>query len=91
VLEAITGSATRTDFTSSLASVVNDYTSNDAIITITDNCLASTNIDEVVIFDAATGGNELMSGLLLGPMTVVLYNGLAFPIGNLQVTLNVTP
>jgi hypothetical protein len=91
VLADITGSGTRTNFASSMSSPVADLATNDEIITFTDFTEASTNIDEIKVFDSATGGTELMSAMLPTPITAVLYNGLIFPIGNLLVRLNVTP
>jgi hypothetical protein len=91
VLAAITGSATRTDFASSMGTPVGNIVTNSAIITFTDLTEASTNIDQIRVFDAATAGTELMSAYLPKTITAVLYNGLTFPIGNLLVRLNASP
>lgn len=88
VLPQITGSATRQDFASLMAAPVADVTSNNAVISFTSSSLASINVDYLAVYDAATSGNLLMSGRLLVPQTVVLYNGAQFAIGDLQVALN---
>lgn len=88
VLSSITGTATRTDFATSMGTPVGDVSTNTAAVTFTTQAEASVDVSHLAVYDAATGGNLVMSGPLLNPMTVVLYNGAAFPIGNLQVWLN---
>lgn len=85
VLAEITGSATRTNYASSMSGS-SPYVNTDEIV-ITTNIQASTNISWIGIYDAATGGNLLMSAVLLNPMTAVLYNTLQFSVGDLQVTI----
>ena len=85
VLEDITGSATRTDFFGSFGSPSLGRSSNDEAITFTAVSDDSVNVAYVAAFDAATSGNLIGSARLLPPSTVVLYNGAAFPIGNLII------
>lgn len=85
VLATITGSATRTNFASSMSGS-SPYTNTEAIV-LTSNVAASANVSWIGIYDAATDGTLLMSAQLLNPMTAVLYNILQFDTGDLQVTI----
>jgi hypothetical protein len=88
ILQTLTGSATRTNFASSMSAPVAKVTRNTAEILFTSSALASVNVDWLAVYDAASAGTLLMSSPLLNPQTLVLYNGVSFPVGNLQVTLS---
>ena len=88
ILQTLTGSATRTNFASSMSAPVAKVTRNTAEIVFTSSALASVNVDWLAVYDAASAGTLLMSSPLLNPQTLVLYNGVSFPVGNLQVTLS---
>ena len=60
---------------------------NDEVITVTESAEGSASVAYVVIFDAATAGNELGNAQLVVPLVVTLYNGAAFAVGALQATL----
>ena len=86
VLATLTGSATRTNY----AAVMLDSglsAANDTIITVVTEAEDSASVGWVVIFDAATAGNILMSGELVNPQVVTMWNGAAFAVGALQVLL----
>lgn len=84
VLQTITGLATRTNVASSLTVSVTNIINN-AVIQFTSSSLASVNVDYVAFYTAASGGSLVVSGPLLNPQTAVLYNGLQFPTGNLEI------
>jgi hypothetical protein len=86
VLETLTGSATRTNIASVMATVALTA-SNDTVITITDEAEGSAFVGWVVIFDAATDGDIIDSAPLVNPQTVTMWNGAAFAVGALQVQL----
>lgn len=86
VLATLTGSATRTNYFTSMTTS-GDTVSNTAEIEITDNAAGSAEVAWVVIFDAATAGNIIGSGALTPPQVVTLYNGAAFAVGALQGAL----
>jgi hypothetical protein len=88
VLAGITGSGTRPNAGSSFGVPVENLASNTSAITFTDSAIASVNVDYVAVFDAATDGTLIASAPLFNPVTVVLYNGAAFDIGNLVVGLS---
>ena len=88
VLEDITGSATRTNYAASMGAPSGDVALNTAAITPTTQSQNSVNVTHVAIYSAATAGTLLMSAALINPVTVVLYNGVTFGVGDLQVTLN---
>lgn len=88
ILAELTGTATRTDYASSMSTPVAKVTSNTDAITFTAEALASVNVSWLAVYDAATDGTLLMSAELLNPQTLVLYNGVAFPVGSLQITLS---
>ncbi len=86
VLATLTGSATRTNY-ASIMTAVGDIASNNTIITITEEAEDSASVAWVVIFDDATAGSVLMSGQLVNPQVVTMWNGAAFAVGALQVLL----
>lgn len=89
-LLTLTGSATRTNYADFMESS-GLTASNIDVITITSDAVGSAFVGWVVIFDAATNGEILMSAPLTVPQTVTLYNGAAFAEGALDVVLTVTP
>lgn len=62
VLEAITGSATRTDVASSLTINSENVAANPDTITVSSSSASTTSVEYVGIYDAASGGNLLVSG-----------------------------
>ena len=86
VLSTLTGSATRTNYAAIMIDVA-DVASNNTVITVTEEAAESAVVAWVVIFDAATAGNILLSGELVNPQTVTMWNGAAFAVGALQVLL----
>lgn len=88
VLEVLTGSATRTDFASSMTVPSGGLSMNSVDIVITPSSQGTVNVSYIGIYDAASGGSLLMSAPLVNTDAIVLYNGLQFPAGALQVNLN---
>lgn len=83
VLETITGSAARTNYSSSMSAVASLQSTNTAAITFTTSAEASADLSWLAVYDAASGGNLLGAAEIAAPQTVVLYNGLSIPVGNL--------
>lgn len=87
VLEQITGFDSRPNAGSSFGAPINNIVSNNAAILFTDSAIASVDVSYIAVFDAVTEGNMIASGPLFVPQTVVLYNGVGFDVGSLQVVL----
>ncbi len=87
VLSTLTGSATRTNYASSMSTVGTKATNN-AAITITTSADATASVGWVAIFSAATAGTLVMSGELQPPQTVTILNGAEFEVGALTVLLS---
>jgi hypothetical protein len=88
-LSSITGSATRTN----VASIMTDGPAiyvNTSDIVFTSSSQNSVNISYVAFFSAAMGGTLVAYGPLAQPQTVVKYNGLEFPTGNMVITVAAT-
>lgn len=85
VLEDITGSATRTNYSSSMSAVSSLQSSNTSAITFTTSAAASANLSWLAVYDASSGGTLLGAAEISVPQTVVLYNGLSIPVGDLIV------
>ena len=86
MLATLTGSATRTN-DASVMTTDGLVATNNAAITITTEAEEGAFVAWVVIFDAATAGNVIMSAELINPQTVTMWNGAAFAAGALQVWL----
>ncbi len=84
ILASLTGSATRTNYASSM-SQDGETATNSSAITLTTSADATVNAAWVVIFDAATSGNILMKGELEPPQTITILNGAEFAVGALTV------
>lgn len=84
ILLTLTGSATRLDATSSMT-LVGSVWSNTDLLTFTAEALNSANAVYLAVYDVASGGSALVSGLITQPQTVVTYNGLTIPTGSLTV------
>ncbi len=84
VLDTLAGSATRTNFASSMGPVSSLTSINTAAITLVTNAITSANVTWLAAYDAATAGN-LLGATAVVPQTVVMGNGLAFAIGALTV------
>jgi hypothetical protein len=88
VLSTLTGSATRTNFASSMGSPVALVATNEDDITLVTNAETSADVTWLAAFDAATAGSLLTATAII-PQTVVMGNGLALLAGDLRV--QVTP
>ncbi len=86
VLSTLTGSATRINHASAM-STVGTRATNSTAVTVTTSADATANVGWVVIFDAATSGNIVMSGKLQPPQAVTELNGAEFAVGALVVLL----
>lgn len=84
VLSTLTGSATRTNFASSMGVPVALVATNTAVITLVSIADTSAEFTYLAAFDAASGGNLLASTAVI-PQTVVMGNGLACAVGALRV------
>ncbi|HEY6861667.1 MAG TPA: hypothetical protein VI358_18020 [Pseudolabrys sp.] len=88
ILATLKGSATRTNFASSMSAPSALVSTNTAIITLVTNAVTSANLTWLAAYDSATAGSLLAAAAVV-PQTVVMGNGLAFPIGDLRI--QVTP
>lgn len=88
VLSTITGSATRSSITSAMGAAASGSTTNPSTITVTSSAAAGATVTHVALFDAATGGNLLMSGALTAPKTVTVTDVVEFLASALTIALS---
>jgi hypothetical protein len=84
VLNTLNGSATRTNFASSMGAVSDLTATNESTITLVTIAATSADITWLAAYDGATAGNLLAASQIL-PQTVVQGNGLAIASGALTV------
>lgn len=87
VLALITGSATRTNIAADLTTT-NDVATNAEPIVMAASSANTVNVSYVAIFDAATGGNLLASGLVSASPTVAQGNAVQFDALTLSIDIS---
>lgn len=89
ILQTITGSATRTNYLSSMGAPdpATGDVANTVPIVITSSAVSSAFCSYICIFDAATNGTLLMKAPLAISQTIVQDNSCTFDIGDLVVML----
>jgi hypothetical protein len=91
ILETVTGSATRTNFFSSMGSIVDLMSTNTSALSFTTLAVGSANLVYLALYDAATAGTQLALSDAFPVQTVVEENGLQIPIGGLLVLTEAVP
>jgi hypothetical protein len=85
VLEAITGSATRTDQSANMSAAVDGVSSNTAEIEIATTSASTVTVVYIAFFTEATGGNLICFNTLTVPQLVTAGNGVTIPAGQAQI------
>lgn len=88
ILADLTGSSTRIDITSNMGAANNGVSVNESEIVIVNFAQTGANLVYFGIYTASTGGSLIMSSPVTSPGYVVADNGVAFPVGSIQIMLS---